>query len=316
MIGTILYSFSVIFGSLFLGYFIQKKGLVAHPKEVSEAIVKNTFRFVSPVILCLSFWKLDLRNAAIWTLPLIGLIIATLRMAIAMYLVRMHRLTPPQKGSFITSAMFSNVGYTLGGFLCFVLFGEIGLALAIMYTLYYTPYFYTVGFYVARHYAQERKPRPKRGFTGRILEDVRFFPFLGFVLGAGLNFSGIPRPEPLAYVNRFVVPLATLGYFSSIGLTFRFGAVKRYKSVCLSVSAIKFLISPLIGLTLAYLMGYPRILGGLPMKIVIIESSMPVAFSALLLTVLFDIDRDLSNSCWLVTTFMMIIVIPLLVWFL
>ena len=63
-------------------------------------------------------------------------------------------------------------------------------------------------------------------------------------------------------------------------------------------------------------MGYARILGGLPMKIVIIESSMPVAFSALLLTVLFDIDRDLSNSCWLVTTFMMLIIIPLLVWFL
>jgi len=313
MIKPIIFCFLVVFGSLFFGYFIQRKKYLRNPEEVSALIVKNTFRFVSPVILCLSFWRLDIKNVFVWTLPLVGMTISTIVLFLAKYLVSRHKLTPKQSGSYITSAMFSNVGYTLGGFLCFVLFGEVGLALAIMYTLYYTPYFYTVGFYIARYYGHEKKARVKKTLKQRLVEDIRFFPFIGFMAGVILNLANVPRAPVFTDINRILVPVATFGYFSSIGLTFRFSAVKKYKAACLSMSAIKFIVSPIIGLGLAYLMGYHKIMGGLPMKVVIIESAMPVAFAAILLTVLFDIDRDLTNACWLVTTFMMIIVIPILV---
>lgn len=313
MIAPILYSFSIIFGSLFFGYFVQKKNVFSDPEKVSSSIVKNTFRFVSPVILCLSFWRLDLKNISIWTLPLVGLIISTVLLVVGRYVASLHKLSPKQSGSFITSSMFSNIGYTLGGFLCFVLYGELGLALAIMYTLYYTPYFYTIGFYVAGFYGKQRKAKTRKSFKEWIAQDIRFFPFLGFMLGVFLNFANIPRAGFFTNVNRVLVSVATFGYFSSIGLTFRFRAVKEFKAVCLSMSVIKFIISPLVGFGLAYLMGYHRVLDGLPMKIVLIESCMPVAFAALFLTVLFEIDKDLTNACWLVTTFMMVIVIPILV---
>lgn len=309
----IVYSFSIIFGSLFFGYFIQRRGLVSNPEKISASIVKNTFRFISPIILCLSFWKLNLKNLSIWTLPLVGLCTSTIFLIVGRQLALFHKLTPKETGSFITSSMFSNVGYTLGGFLCFVLFGEFGLALAIMYTLYYTPYFYTVGFYVARYYGHERKAKTKKTLKERFTGDIRFFPFIGFMIGLFLNLAKVPRPEIFTYINKIVVPVATIGYFSSIGLTFRFSAVKRFKAVCLSMSIIKFIMAPVIGLSLAYLMGYHKILGGLPMKIVLIESCMPVAFSAILLTILFDIDKDLSSACWLVTTFLMVLVIPILI---
>ena len=191
--------------------------------------------------------------------------------------------------------------------------GEVGLALAIMYTLYYTPFFYTVGFYVTRYYGQEIKTKSKKGLRQRLTGDIRFFPFLGFIAGVILNLMNTPRAGYFTDVNKLLVSVATFGYFSSIGLTFRFGAIKKYKAVCLSICALKFIVSPLIGFGLALLLGYNRALDGLPMKVVLIESCMPVAFAALLLTVLFDIDRDLTNACWLVTTFMMILVIPILV---
>ena len=144
-------------------------------------------------------------------------------------------------------------------------------------------------------------------------EDIRLFPTLGFLCGIFLNLAKISRPEFFGYALKILVPVATFGYYSSIGLTFSFSTVKRFKSACLSMSVIKFIISPAIGLGMAYLMGYHKILDALPMKIVLIESCMSVALSALLLTVFFDIDRDLSNACWLVTTFMMLLIIPLLV---
>lgn len=324
MMKGVIYSFSIIFGSLFFGYFIRKKGIISRPQEVSALIVKNTFRFISPIILCLSFWKLNLKDLSIWTLPLVGLAISTILLILGKYFALLHKLTPKQTGSFITASMFSNIGYTLGGFLCFVLFGEIGLALAILYSLYYTPYFYTIGFYVAEYYGHERKTKIKKSLKGMFTpldrkrltgftEDIRLFPLIGLLLGVFLNLAKIHRPEFFSYVIKILVPTATFGYFSSIGLTFRFSTAKKFKKVCLSMSIIKFVISPIIGLGLAYLMGYHKMLDALPMKIVLIESCMPVALSALLLTVFFDIDRDLSNACWLVTTFMMLLVIPVLI---
>jgi predicted permease len=311
--GGVIYSFSIIFGSLFFGYFIRKRNIIANTEELSKAIIKNTFRFISPIILCVSFWKLNLTNLSIWTLPFVGLATCTILLILSKYLAGVHKLNPKQTGSYITAAAFSNIGYTLGGFLCFILCGETGLALAIMYTLFYTPYFYTIGFYVARHYGQERQARVKGGSKGMGIEDIRLFPFIGLLLGVGLNLSRIPRPDFFAYVLKVLVPTATFGYFSSIGLTFSFSAVKRFKRVCFSISVLKFIVSPLVGFGLAYLMGYHRILEGLPMKIVLIESAMPVALSALLLTKFFDIDQDLANACWLVTTFMMVAIIPILI---
>jgi hypothetical protein len=48
------------------------------------------------------------------------------------------------------------------------------------------------------------------------------------------------------------------------------------------------------------------------MKVVMILSSMPVAFSALIPPSLYDLDLDLANACWFFTTSALIVVLPLL----
>ena len=64
--------------------------------------------------------------------------------------------------------------------------------------------------------------------------------------------------------------------------------------------------------TIAIFLGYGAIEGGLPLKVVIILSSMPVAFSALIPVSIYDLNLDLANSCWLVTTLSLIVILPLL----
>jgi hypothetical protein len=99
---------------------------------------------------------------------------------------------------------------------------------------------------------------------------------------------------------------------TSIGLALKFRRVRDYLKECLSVSLIKFLFVPILASSLAYLLGFGNIDNALPLKVVIILSSMPVAFNALIPPSIYDLDLDLANSCWFFTTALLIIILPLL----
>jgi hypothetical protein len=92
----------------------------------------------------------------------------------------------------------------------------------------------------------------------------------------------------------------------------KFRRVRNYIKEGLSVSVIKFAIVPALTTYLAYLLGFGNIESGLPLKVVIILSSMPVAFNALIPPSIYDLDLDLANSCWFFTTALMIVVLPIL----
>ena len=62
----------------------------------------------------------------------------------------------------------------------------------------------------------------------------------------------------------------------------------------------------------AYFIGYGAIDNGLPLKVVIILASMPVAFNALIPPSIYDLDLDLANACWFFTTACLIAVLPVL----
>jgi hypothetical protein len=98
----------------------------------------------------------------------------------------------------------------------------------------------------------------------------------------------------------------------SVGLALRFGRVANYLWEAAAVSAIKFAAVPVLATTLAWSLGFGSIDGGLPLLVVMILSAMPVAFNALIPPSLYDLDLDLANSCWLVTTALLLIVLPLL----
>jgi len=58
----------------------------------------------------------------------------------------------------------------------------------------------------------------------------------------------------------------------------RFGKVKSYVNECIVISIIKFILVPSVIFTIAIFLDYGVIEGGLPLKVVIILSSMPVSF--------------------------------------
>jgi predicted permease len=130
--------------------------------------------------------------------------------------------------------------------------------------------------------------------------------------GGVLNLSGLKRPEVYQMINSVLIPLGTLALLISIGLAMRIKTIQDYLEGCVVISGIKFLIVPVILTLTAFLLGYGEIENGLPLKVVMILSSMPVAFTALVPPSLYGLDIDLANSCWLFSTSLLIVVLPVL----
>lgn len=116
--------------------------------------------------------------------------------------------------------------------------------------------------------------------------------------------SDIARLDP-------IIPFGTLILLISIGLGMKFGKVRNYTNECLAISVIKFVLVPLIVSAAAFLLGYGEIEEGLPLKVLIILSSTPIVFTALIPPSIYDLDLDLANSCWLVTTLSIALILPL-----
>lgn len=70
------------------------------------------------------------------------------------------------------------------------------------------------------------------------------------------------------------------------------------------------MIIPGIAVATAFALGFGDINDGLPLKVVAIVSSMPVAFTALVAASIYDLDLDLANSCWLITTGSLVVILP------
>ena len=279
-------------GSLALGWWLNRRG------ALSEARASRLVRWIvmgpSPVVLCLLFWRMNLRSVELWLLPLLGLLISSSTLLPSVLYTRRAGLSRPETGSFLTCAFFSNLGY-FGAFTAFALYGEAAYGLCMLYLVFFTPCFYTLGFGIGARYGRARAPSA----LGAAYSDwLRLYPFIGMVAGAALSLARVPRPLPLERLNHILIPVDTALYLIAIGSQLTFDSPRPLWPACLAMSGIKFLYTPLIAWLLAGLFH----LQGLPRFAVLLEAATPVAVSPLVLPLLFGLDRKLANALWLFTT--------------
>jgi predicted permease len=224
---------------------------------------------------------------------------------------RILGLGPKKTGAMFCCGAFTNIG-SIGAFLCFIFLGEPGFALVPIYKLFEEFSYYSIGFPVARHYSESAAA--DEGTWRRIIRLARdpliIVSLSSIVLGGILNASGLQRPALYEIVNAVFIPVGTVMLLISIGLASRFSRVQGYLKEGITIAAIKFVIVPVMASLLAWLIGFRDIDGGLPLKVVIILSSMPVAFIALIPPSIYDLDIDLANSCWFITTALLAVVMP------
>jgi predicted permease len=243
-----------------------------------------------------------------WLLPFLGLLISSSTLVPAIIYARRSKLSSPQVGSVLTCAFFSNLGY-VGAFTAFALFGETGYGLCMLYLVFFSPCFYTFGFWISSRYGQATVPS---GLGTAFNDELRLYPFVGMLVGILLNLASVPRPVPLVWLNYLLIPLDTALYLIAIGSQLTFASPRPWLRPCLAMSGIKFLFTPFIAWILLNLFH----IQGLPRFVVLLEASTPVAVSALVFPLLFGLDRKLSNALWLVTTLLAVpwiaLIIPVL----
>jgi predicted permease len=300
---------SVIVGSLALGYLARKLRWL--PTELSPRMTRAAMIYMQPPLLALLIWGLEAPGWRVALLPVMAAAIMVIMWPIGAAGGRLMGLTRPQAGSFTVACMYSNMGLTYGAFVCFILLGEQGAALGMIWCMAFMPMFYTLGFVVSRRYGHDGQRSIKETLLDTMRAPESRNPLLGLALG-GLLYAVAPaRPAVGADIVDFLVPFSTGVYLFAIGLSLRLTSVVTYWRECVGIGAVKFLVTPVIGLSLAWIAGLWAMEDHTLLKVVFIQSTTPTAIMGLILAQLFDLDEQLANAAWLITNVAAVALAPL-----
>ena len=317
----VLFSLGIIVSGLSLGWIARMavdSGRLRLPMELPRLRVglqKTALLYVLPLTYCGAIWNLSLEDVELAAMPFLGAAVFLTGGFLALGAARLLKLDARQTGAFYCCGSFTNIG-AIGAMVCHTFLGEAGFALVPAYKLLEEVVYFSFGFPLARAYAEGGH---QGGGAMAGLRRVARDPFIivalsSMLLGGGLNLSGLERPDFFPVLTSILVPAASLLMLFSIGLAMRFTRLRGYFRECLAIVGIKFVCMPLLATTAAAAFGFGAILDGTPLKVVLILSSMPVAFTALIPPSIYDLDIDLANACWFASMLAMVGVLPLMHW--
>jgi len=311
----LLWTLAIIFLSLAAGYCFQQAVRAGRIRmdEASLTHLRQRMQRVAMFVLIpssamLSLWGLPALDVRLLAMPLLGITAWSVGGGAAMLIARWRGLPPRQAGSLFCCGCFSNIG-AVGALVCVVFIGEKAIALVAMYRICEELFYFSIGYPIAQWYSQG---------GGKIsFRSIHFDPVIRCVLlalgtGIALNIGGIPRPEICGVAASGIMILATIFFLAAIGMGLRLEALGGHTRSWLEIAAIKFLLVPAVVGTLAFLLGLGGIDHGLPLRVALILSTMPVAMLALVPPSLFDLDLDLANACWVFSHFCLLLTLPIL----
>jgi predicted permease len=312
----LLFSLGLIVTGLITGYLWQQWANARGPSRAAtipmlrKQLQKIGLLFFMPISFVAAVWVVSLENIRILFLPLIGAGALLLGGFCGLGAAVLLRKSDVQKGTLFCCGSFTNIG-SIGALVCFVFLGEPGFALIALYKLFEEVIYYSVGFPIARYFSGAKNVSTFWQRLKQVGTDPFFLVATGaFICGLVLNLSGLSRPGFFETINAFFVPAGTFILLTSIGLGMRFSSVAGNRIEGMAISLIKFIVIPLAAVSAAYALGFREIDSGLPLKVVLIAASMPVAFTALVAASIYELDLDLANACWLITTAGLLVVVP------
>jgi len=264
-----------------------------------------------------SLWIFKMESLTeIISLPFVGAICIIAGGIYAVIIAKYNHYDSINTGSLFSCGFFANTA-SLGGMICFYYLGEDGYALVPIYNFFMRFLYYGIGYPIANRYStnfiKDKKIHQK---IVEVVKDPFFYIGIGAVLiGLLLNLSPLERPAIYASLNEILVPLTTFIMLFSIGINLKLSRISKYIRECLYISVIKFFALPLTILIIVLLLNYQTINNGLPLKVSLIMSAMPVAFNSVIATNIYNLNVDLVNSCWIFTTTGVMFILPLLLWF-
>jgi predicted permease len=318
-VGDILYSLGLIATGLTAGYLYRNKapqGVNKTDEEIRKLrrrLQITAIFYLNPFVFGGAIWALDMSDIRIFALPFLGAFAVTFGGVLGYVASRLFNHTRKQRGVMVTCGSFTNIG-SIGALITYIILGETAVAIMPFYKFFETFLYYGIGFPYAKSMS-EMVTEKESGFERlkNILSDrVLQVTLTSWVVGLSMNVLGVERPAFFSLIIRVFIPLVSLSMLSSIGMALRFGKMREYVREASAIALIKFVAIPTSVYLLASWVGLGEVKGGLPLKVVTILASMPVAFTAMVPPTLYDLDVDLANTAWMMTTGLLLVVVPVL----
>ncbi|MCR5815198.1 MAG: hypothetical protein K6G15_12015 [Desulfovibrio sp.] len=308
----LIVSVVLIFVSLALGYLWRRQILARQGQSQHLISLRDRLQFLAffvfiPLSSMLSLWGLPTPDERLLLFPLLGLSAWTIGGLLGLVFAFLAHFSRAGTGSLFCCATFSNIG-AVGTLVCVVFFGEISIAYVALYRLFEELFYYGLAIPVATRFKGNGACEVR--VQGMRISRLLCLVIAALATGLILNRLHLPRPEVFGYLSAAMSILACVLALFSIGLGLRPSRLTGYKWACLFTMLIKFLLVPVVVTSLAYALGFAKIDAGLPVKIVLLLSSMPVAMNALLPPALLSLDLDMANACWLLSTLALALVLP------
>jgi len=316
----LLLTLGVITLGLSLGYLIQR--LVVSRYLILPLSLVDLRRLLQKVgllfFMYFSFmatvWIVRVDDLRLVALPAVGLFIFFFGGVLALGFARILKLGRRQTGSYFACGSFSNIG-SIGALVVFVFLGEEAFAYVPLYKLFEDAFYFTIGFPIAKYFSASDEAVPNETMAlrlKRVFTDIFVVAALASIMiGGGLNLADVTRPEIFGTLTAIFIPVGTFILLVSIGIAMRFSSIGRHVRECVAIAGIKFVILPVTACLVGYFIGLGSLHDGLPLKVILILSSAPVAFTALVPPSIYNLDLDLSNACWLTSTLALFGVLPI-----
>ncbi|MCK5528201.1 MAG: hypothetical protein KAI74_00845 [Kiritimatiellae bacterium] len=309
------FSLGLIFLSTFLGYFMRKRKLL--PEAAAGRIMTLVAVVGYPVVGFMAIWQISLQWTDMW-LPFLGMVQATITALFALWVGRKIFPDYAERGLVGISCGIGNHGVTMAGFVVYLLFGDEGLGLNIIYAMYTFFALVLLSYTIAQVYAEnvQRKPIMRLMLENLVhWRAVGLYACLGAILLTSFN---VPAPEAIKAFHLLdisIYAVIAFAYFS-IGLRLHLPHILELKKAIFSVLFIRHIVSLAVGcllLGVTFLTPWP--LHGLALKVFIIQSSVSVGVMGVAVANMFDLKPEEASAIFVVSSLVYLLGgIPLVLW--
>jgi predicted permease len=239
-------------------------------------------------------------------LPCAGLALALFSLGVGVALAPLTGLRGRSRQTFLISSTLSNHGFTLGGFLCFMLLGETALGYAIFMLLYFMPYVFGFIFPAAR-LAANRADAGRSSWRDMLFAPQNL-PLAALGIALLLSVFQVPRPE----ITMPIAPLMFISvglYYFTLGVTFRGADIFAAGRAHLCLGLLKFIIVPVCAWLVLSISG----LDPLMRQVILVQACMSAAIYSVITALLFDLEERLASALFVVNTVAcLVLVVPVL----
>lgn len=293
----------LIVAPLIIGIMSRKRQLCQ--PELARRLVNLNLMLIEPLVVLWSIWGLDLSGRML-LLPLAGVMLVVAGGIGGFVALKRKPQAPASHATFLISAALANHGFTLGGFICYMLFGEAGLGRAFIFISYFMLFLMGVVFPYARRVGM---PQLSAGWLRTYILTPQNLPLVAVLSAITLQLAGVRRPNWPVPVDLLLLISVTIYYFT-VGFNFDFSSQGLAWLENCHMALIKFIFVPLV----AY--GLTRVLplDPISLKVIQVEAFMPAATYSVVTSVMFRLDARLASGIFVVNTAaFLVLVLPLLV---